>query len=89
MVTRQSWWRPLIHNLVITALSNLPSGLQQAVLFVSEALGGRSDVAEGFEAEWSPYQIAPAISISDAMDDIAREETVSKGLAVVELRIET
>ena len=30
---------PFIHNLVITALSNLPSGLQQAVLFVSEAFG--------------------------------------------------
>lgn len=36
-------------QVVIAGLSKLPSGLQKAVLFVSEAFGSRSDVTEGFD----------------------------------------
>ena len=72
----------VFHSLVITALSNLPSGLQQAVLFVSDAFGGGSDVAEGFESRRVPYQIAAVISIIRCNERYCRESEEVKSLAV-------
>lgn len=80
---------PFIHNLVITALPNLPSGLQKAVLFVSGAFGADQTLQKVSRLN------GPVSDRSGYLDNQTQwgmpqgEKRMSKSLAVVELRFET